>query len=42
MRPLLFLLVAVSAFAADVSKLRIYELGKPGADKLSDLPKRYA
>jgi acetyl esterase/lipase len=42
MRPLFFLLVAVSAFAADVSKLRIYELGKPGADKLSDLPKRYA
>ena len=42
MRPLLFLLVAVSAFAADVSKLRIYELGKPGADKLSDLPARYA
>lgn len=42
MRPLLFLLLAVSAFAADVSKLRIYELGKPGADKLSDLPKRYA
>jgi acetyl esterase/lipase len=42
MRPLLLLLLAVSAFAADVSKLRIYELGKPGADKLSDLPKRYA
>ena len=42
MRPLLFLLLAVSAFAADVSKLRIYELGKPGADKLSDLPARYA
>ena len=42
MRPLLFLLVAVSAFAADVTKLRIYELGKPGADKLSDLPARYA
>ena len=30
MRPLLFLLVAVSAFAADVSKLRIHELAKPG------------
>ena len=42
MRPLLFLLVAVSAFAADDSKLRIYELGKLGADKLSDLPARYA
>jgi acetyl esterase/lipase len=42
MRPLLFLLVAVSAFAADVTKLRIYELGAPGADKLSDLPARYA
>ena len=42
MRPLLLLLVAVSAFAADVSKLRIHELGKPGADKLSDLPARYA
>ena len=42
MRPLLFLLVAVSAFAADDSKLRIYELGKLGADKLSDLPERYA
>ena len=42
MRPFLFLLFAVSAFAADVSKLRIYELGKPGADKLSDLPARYA
>lgn len=42
MRPLLFLLLAVSAFAADVSKLRIYELGKPGVSKLSDLPKRYA
>ena len=42
MRPLLVLLLAVSAFAADVSKLRIYELGKPGADKLSDLPARYA
>jgi acetyl esterase/lipase len=42
MRPLLFLLVAVSAFAADVSRLRIYELGAPGADKLSDLPSRYA
>jgi acetyl esterase/lipase len=42
MRPLLFLLVAVSAFAADDSKLRIYELGKLGADNLSDLPARYA
>lgn len=42
MRPFLLLLVAVSAFAADVSKLRIYELGKPGADKLADLPARYA
>ena len=42
MRPLLFLLLAVSAFAADDSKLRIYELGKLGADKLSDLPARYA
>ncbi len=30
MRPLLVLLVAVSAFAADISKLRIYELAKPG------------
>lgn len=42
MRPLLFLLLAVSVFAADDSKLRIYELGKLGADKLSDLPARYA
>ncbi len=42
MRPLLFLLLAVSVFAADDSKLRIYELGKLGADKLSDLPVRYA
>ena len=42
MRPLLFLLLAVSVFAADDSKLRIYELGKLGADKLSDLPERYA
>ena len=43
MRPLLLLLVAVSAFAADpAAKLRIYELGVPGADKLSDLPARYA
>ena len=42
MRPLLLLLVAVSAFAADpAAKLRIYELGAPGADKLSDLPARY-
>jgi len=32
----------VSVFAADDSKLRIYELGKLGADKLSDLPERYA
>ena len=30
MRPLLLLLVATSAFAADVSKLRIHELAKPG------------
>jgi len=30
MRPLFFLFVAVSAFAADVSKLRIHELAKPG------------
>ncbi len=30
MRPLLFLLIATSAFAADVSKLRIYELAKLG------------
>jgi acetyl esterase/lipase len=42
MRPFLLLIVAVSAFAADVSKLRIHELGKPGADKLADLPARYA
>jgi acetyl esterase/lipase len=42
MRPLLFLLLAVSVFAADDSKLRIYELGKLGAVKLSDLPERYA
>jgi acetyl esterase/lipase len=42
MRPLLFLLLAVSVFAADDSKLRIYELGKLGADNLSDLPARYA
>jgi acetyl esterase/lipase len=42
MRPLLFLLLAVSVFAADDSKLRIYELGRLGADKLSDLPARYA
>ena len=42
MRPVLFLLLAVSVFAADDSKLRIYELGKLGADKLSDLPARYA
>jgi acetyl esterase/lipase len=43
MRPLLLLLlVAVTAFAADpAAKLRIYELGAPGADKLSDLPARY-
>ena len=42
MRPLLFLLLAVSVFAAADPKLRIYELGKLGADKLSDLPARYA
>lgn len=42
MRPLLFLFLAVSVFAADDPKLRIHELGKPGADKLSDLPARYA
>ena len=43
MRPFLLLLVAVTAFAADpASKLRIYELGAPGADKLGDLPARYA
>ncbi len=43
MRPLLLLLAAVTAFAADpAAKLRIYELGSPGADKLGDLPARYA
>ena len=43
MRPLLLLLAAVTAFAADpAAKLRIYELGAPAADKLSDLPARYA
>jgi acetyl esterase/lipase len=43
MRPLLLLLTAVTAFAADpAAKLRIHELGAPGADKLSDLPARYA
>ena len=42
MRPLLLLFVAVSAFAADLAKLRIYELGKPGVSKLGDLPARYA
>ena len=43
MRPLLLLLVAVTTFAADpATKLRIYELGSPGADKLGDLPSRYA
>ncbi|MGA0029350.1 MAG: alpha/beta hydrolase [Opitutales bacterium] len=43
MRPLLLLLAAVTAFAADpAAKLRIYELGVPGADKLGDLPARYA
>jgi acetyl esterase/lipase len=43
MRPFLLLFAAVSAFAADsAAKLRIYELGAPGADKLSDLPARYA
>lgn len=42
MRPLLLLLVAVSAFGADDNRLRIHELGKPGADKLADLPARYA
>jgi len=42
MRPLLLLFVAVSLFAADDPKLRIHELGKPGADKLADLPARYA
>jgi acetyl esterase/lipase len=30
MRPLLLLLAAASVFAADTSKLRIYELAKPG------------
>lgn len=42
MRPLFLLLAAASAFAADIAKLRIYELGKPGTDKLADLPARYA
>ena len=43
MRPFLLLLVAVTAFAADpAAKLRIYDLGAPGADKLGDLPARYA
>lgn len=43
MRPFLLLFAVVTAFAADpAARLRIYELGKPGADKLSDLPKRYA
>ena len=43
MRPLLLLLAACSVFAADpAAKLRIYELGVPGADKLGDLPSRYA
>jgi len=44
MRPFFFLLLVATsaAFGADVSKLRIYELGKPGADKLADLPARYA
>ncbi len=43
MRLLLLLLAAVTAFAADpAAKLRIYELGAPGADKLGDLPSRYA
>ncbi len=43
MRLLLLLLAAATAFAADpAAKLRIYELGFPGADKLSDLPARYA
>ena len=42
MRLLLLLFVAVSVFAADDTKLRIHELGKPGADKLADLPARYA
>jgi acetyl esterase/lipase len=45
MRPLLLLLgavTAVTAFAADDMRLRIHELGKPGADKLADLPARYA
>jgi acetyl esterase/lipase len=44
MRPLLLLLAAVTAFADTnpAAKLRIYELGAPGADKLSDLPARYA
>jgi acetyl esterase/lipase len=43
MRPLILLLAAVTAFAADPAvKLRIHELGAPGADKLGDLPARYA
>jgi acetyl esterase/lipase len=43
MRPLLLLLAAAAAFAADpAAKLRIYELAAPGADKLGDLPARYA
>ena len=44
MRPLLLLLATVTAFADTdpAAKLRIYELGAPGADKLSDLPARYA
>lgn len=42
MRPFLLLLATASVFAADDSKLRIYELGAPGADRLSDLPARYA
>ena len=43
MRPLLLLFVVVTAFAADpAAKLRIHELGKPGAGKLADLPARYA
>ena len=44
MRPLVLLLLAsASVFAADpAAKLRIYELGAPGADKFGDLPARYA
>lgn len=42
MRPLLLLFVAASVVAADDNRLRIHELGKPGADKLADLPARYA